>query len=95
MIKGKVLRISDPKRDNVTGGRGKLQYDRVHNLYASQNIITVKENETSGTCSMKGKIRYEYNILVTKSAGKISLGRTRHRWDDTVKVDSREGGLNV
>jgi hypothetical protein len=34
-----------------------------------------------------------YRILVGKSEGKRPLGRTRHRWEDTIKMYLREIGL--
>jgi len=41
----------------------------------------------------KGKVRNKYNILVRKSDGKGPLGRCRHRWEDNIKMDLREIGL--
>jgi hypothetical protein len=34
-----LRRIFGPKRDEVIGGRGKLQNEELHNLYCSSNII--------------------------------------------------------
>ena len=33
-----------------------------------------------------------YRILVGKSEGKISLGRSRHKWEDIINMDLREMG---
>jgi hypothetical protein len=33
-----VLRISGPKRDEMTGGWRKLQNEKLHNFYSSPNI---------------------------------------------------------
>jgi hypothetical protein len=41
-------------------------------------------------CSTRGEKRNAYRVLVGKPVGKRSLGRPRHRWTDTVKVDLRE-----
>jgi hypothetical protein len=35
------MRISGPKRDEVTGSWRKLHNDQLHNLYYSQNIVKV------------------------------------------------------
>ena len=37
-----------------------------------------------------GERRYVYRVLVLKSEGKRSLGRPRHRWEDTIKMDLQE-----
>jgi hypothetical protein len=36
-----VLRIFEPKRDEVTGGWRKLHVEELHNLYSSSRIITM------------------------------------------------------
>jgi hypothetical protein len=38
--------------------------------------------------------RNAYRILVGKPEGKSPLGRPRHRWVNTIKVDLREIGLD-
>jgi hypothetical protein len=32
-----------------------------------------------------------YKILVRKSEGKRPLGRSRHRWEDNIKMDLQDG----
>jgi hypothetical protein len=39
-----------------------------------------------------GRTRNAYNILVEKFERKIKLGRPRHRWEDSIRVDLREIG---
>jgi hypothetical protein len=39
------------------------------------------------------EMRNVFNILVGKPEGKRSLGRPRHRWNDSIKMDHREIGL--
>jgi hypothetical protein len=39
------------------------------------------------TCSINGKKRNPYMILVGEPERKRSLGRPRHRWVDNVKMD--------
>jgi hypothetical protein len=44
-----------------------------------------------------GESRGIYFVFVGKSEGKRPLGRPRHRWDDSIKMDHQEvgcGGLN-
>jgi hypothetical protein len=35
-------------------------------------------------------VKNEYKILVREPEGKRPLGRTRHRWEDNVKLDLKE-----
>jgi hypothetical protein len=39
-----------------------------------------------------GEMRNVYNILVGKSEGKLSFGRSRNRWKDNIRMDIREIG---
>jgi hypothetical protein len=43
-----------------------------------------------GICSACGQIRNVYTILVEKSEGKRSLGTSRHRLDDDIKIYFKE-----
>jgi hypothetical protein len=58
MLKNRVLRkVLGSKRLEVTGGSGQLHNEKLHNLYASPNIIrvsSVKENEIGGARSTHG-----------------------------------------
>jgi hypothetical protein len=38
--------------------------------------------------------RSVYGILVLKPEGKRPLGRPRHRWEDNIKIDHREIGMD-
>jgi hypothetical protein len=35
-----------------------------------------------------------YSVLVGRPEGKRPLGRPRHRWDDNIKLDFRDIGIN-
>jgi hypothetical protein len=39
-----------------------------------------------------GEERGMYRVLVGKPEGKRPLGRLRHRWEDSIKVDLQEVG---
>jgi hypothetical protein len=41
---------------------------------------------------MNGKRRNAYRILAGKPEGRRSLGRSRRRWVDNIKMDLRETG---
>jgi hypothetical protein len=39
-----------------------------------------------GACDKHGEMRNKYNILVGKPKWKRSLGRTRKRWENNIKM---------
>jgi hypothetical protein len=41
-----------------------------------------------------GEGRGVYRILVGRPEGKIPLGRPRHRWENSIKTDLREIGID-
>jgi len=40
------------------------------------------------------KLRKAYKILIKKLEGKRPLGRHRHRWEDNIKMDLKEIGMD-
>jgi hypothetical protein len=42
-----------------------------------------------------GEMRYAYNILVGNPEGMRPLGRSKHRWEDNIKMNLREIGWEV
>jgi hypothetical protein len=46
-----------------------------------------------GECSTYGEIRNAYTILVRKPEREKTLGRPRRRWEDNIRMDLREIGL--
>jgi hypothetical protein len=52
----------------------------------------IEKNEIGGACSAYGEGRGVYGVLVGKPEGKRTLGRPRRRWEDNIKMDSREVG---
>jgi hypothetical protein len=41
-----------------------------------------------------GEGRGVYRVLIGKPKGKRPLGRPRHRWEDNIKLDLREIGID-
>jgi hypothetical protein len=41
-----------------------------------------------------GRGRGVYRVLVRRPEGKRPLGRPRHRWEDNIKIDLREIGID-
>jgi hypothetical protein len=72
-----------------------LYNEELCNLYASPNIIRViksKRMKWVGHVACIGEVRNAYKILVLKPEGKRPLVRTRHRWENNIRIDLREIG---
>jgi hypothetical protein len=75
-------RITGPKREEVAGGWRKLYNEKLHNLYASPNIIRVMESRRirwEGHVAHMRELKNTFNILVGQPKGKRPLGRPRRR----------------
>jgi hypothetical protein len=46
------------------------------------------------TCGTHREGRGVYRVLVGRPEGKRPLGRPRHRWEDNIKMDLREIGID-
>jgi hypothetical protein len=76
------------------GGWRRLHNEELHNLYTSQNIISVIKQirmRLAGLVASMWEIINAYNILAGKPEGKRPLGRPRRRWED-IRIDLRETG---
>jgi len=77
-----LRRISGSEREEVAGSWGRLHNEELHNLYALPNVIRAIKSRRirlGGTCSMHGRDKDAYKILVEKSEGKRPLGIHRNR----------------
>jgi hypothetical protein len=93
----RVLRMFGPKREE-DGSWRKLHNDEFHSLYSSLNIIKVIKSSGmrwAGHVARMGEGRGVYRVLIGRSEGKRPLGRPRHRWEDNIKLDLREIGIDV
>jgi hypothetical protein len=92
-----VLRIFGPKREEDRSWR-KLHNDELHSLYSSPNIVRVikaRMMRWAGNVTRMGEGRGVYMVLVGRLEGKRPLGRPRRRWEDNIKLDLREIGIDV
>jgi hypothetical protein len=74
-----------------------LHNDELHNLYFSPNIVRVIKSRRmrwAGHVARMGEKRGVYRVLVGRSEGKRPLGRPRRRWEDDIKMDLREIGID-
>jgi hypothetical protein len=92
-----VLRkIFGPKREE-DGSWRKFNNDELHSLYSSPNIVRVIKSRWmrwTGHVAHMGEGRGVYRVLVGRPKGKRPLGRPRRRWEDNIKMDLRERGID-
>jgi hypothetical protein len=91
-----LRRIFGPKRKE-DGSWRKLHNDELHNLYSSPNIFRViisRRMRWAGHVARMGEGRGVYRVLVGRPEGKRPLGRPRLRWEDNIKMDLRETGID-
>jgi hypothetical protein len=93
----RVLRkIFVPKSEEDVS-QSKLHNDELHSLYSSPNIVRVIKSRRmrwTGQVARMGEGRGVYKGLVGRLEGKRSLGRPRRRWEDNIKMDLREIGID-
>jgi hypothetical protein len=71
--------------------------DELHDLYSSPNIVRVIKSRRmrwAGHVARMGEGRGAYRVLVGRPEGKRPLGRPRCRWEDNIKMDLGEIGID-
>jgi hypothetical protein len=74
-----------------------MHNDELHDLYSSQNIVRVIKSRRmrwAGHVARMDEGRGVYRVLVGRSEGKRPLGRPRLRWEDNIKIDLTEIGID-
>ena len=67
-------------------------------MYRSPNIVRVIKClilRWAGLVARMKEGRSAFKILTSKSSGKRPLGKRRHRWEDNVRIDLEEIGINA
>jgi hypothetical protein len=97
VFENRVLRkIFGPKREEDESWR-KLRNDELRSLYQSPNIVRVIKSRRMryvGHVALMGEGRGVYRVLVGRHEGKRPLRRPRRRWEDNIKLDLREVGID-
>jgi hypothetical protein len=95
LFENRVLRIFGPKREE-DGSMRKLHNDEVHNLYSLRNIYRVIKSRMrwAGHVARMSEGRGFYRLLIGKAEGKRQVGRPRRGWEDNIKMDLGEIGID-
>jgi hypothetical protein len=91
-----LRKIFIPKREE-DGSWRKLHNDELHGLYCSPNIVRVIKSRRmrwAGHVARMGEGMGVYRVLVGRPEGKIPLGRPRRSWEDNIKMDLGEIGID-
>jgi hypothetical protein len=91
-----LRRILGSEREEDRSWR-KLHNDELNNLYSSPNIIRViksKRMRRAGHVARMGEGRGVHRVLVGSPECRIPLVRPRRRWEDNIKMDLREIGID-
>jgi hypothetical protein len=74
-----------------------LHNDELHSLYSSPNIVTVIKSRRIRWARHVARMaegRGVYKVLIWRPEGKRPLGRPRCRWEDNIKMDFSEMGID-
>jgi hypothetical protein len=91
-----LRRIFGP-RSEEDGSWSKLHNDELHSLYSSPNIVRVIKSRRmrwAGHVARMKEGRGVYRVSVGRPEGKRPLERSRCRWEDNIKMDLREIGID-
>jgi len=74
-----------------------LHNDELHSLYSSPNIVRVIKSRRmrwAGHVACMGEGRGVYRVSVGSPKGNRPLGRPRCKWEENIKMDLMEIGIN-
>jgi hypothetical protein len=89
-------KIFGPGREEG-GSWGKLDNDEIHELYSSRNIVRVIKSRRirwAGYVTRMAEGRGVYSVSIGRPKGKRSLGRPRHKWEDSINMGLKETGID-
>jgi hypothetical protein len=97
IFENRVLRrVFGPKMEEDRSWR-KLHNDELHSLYSSPNIVRAIKSRRmrwAGHVARMEEGRSLYRVLVGRPKRKRSQGRPRRRWQDNIKLDLRDIGID-
>jgi hypothetical protein len=91
-----LTRIFGPKREE-DGTWRKLHNDEFYSLHSSPDTVRMIKSmkmRWAGYVARVGEGRGVYRVFIERPEGKRSLGSPRCRWEDNIKMDLREIGID-
>ena len=92
-----LRRIFGPKSD-ANGEWRRLHNEKFHSVYPSPNIvrvITSRRLRWAGHVIRMEEGRSAFKILTGTHPGKIPLERPKYKWEDIIRMDLTEIGINM
>ncbi|KAJ4433819.1 hypothetical protein ANN_16131 [Periplaneta americana] len=90
-----IRKIFGAKRDEVTGEWKKLHNAELYVLFSSPDIMRNIKSRRLRWAGHVARMGESINaVLVGRPEGKRPLGRSRHRWENNIKMDLREVGYD-
>ena len=85
-----------PTRDE-NGVWRRLHNEKLPSLYRSPNIVGMIKSRRLRWAVHVGRMQEgtTLNILTSTHTGKRPLGRPRRRWEDNIRLDLKEVGINT
>jgi hypothetical protein len=80
----------------ITGEWRKLHNEELNDLYSLTNIVRVVKSRRmrwAGHVAGMGEERGVFRVVVGKPEGKSPMGKTRRGWEDNIKMDFQEVGV--
>jgi hypothetical protein len=97
VFENSVLRNVFGHRREGDGSWSKLNNDELYSLNSSPNIVRVIKSRRmrwAGYVARMGKGKGVYRVPVGRLEGKRPPGKPRRRWEDNIKMDLREIGID-
>ena len=96
--KHKKINLTSIFVEEITAIQYRLHNEELHSLYRSPNMVRVIKSirlRWAGHVARMEEGRSTFKILTNKPTGKGPLGRPRHRWEDNIRMDLEERGINA
>jgi hypothetical protein len=97
IFENRVLRRIFGSKRKEEGSWRKMYINELQSLYSSPNIVRVIKSRRmrwAGHEARMGEGRGVYRVLFGRPESKSPLGRPRHKWKDSIKIDLREIGID-
>jgi hypothetical protein len=97
VFENRVLRRTFGPKKEEDGSWKKLHNDELHELYSSPNIVRMiksRRMRSAGHVARVGEGRGVHRVLVGRREGVRPLERPKRGWEDDIKMDLRETGID-